>query len=311
MCSLIKLYLQSVPDRLKGDTVGQVFLAFLKPPIGALVAAIVSTFGIYFFASFLYVSSKYISMLPRLLIPVQQRDPWHMFSSFPQYLLLAPSFTNVLNVYAFCNLHDVSWGTKGSDKAEALPSVSSKKSKEDAAPVIEDTMKVQEDVDAAFKETVTRAVTKVENKEVAEKPTMDDQNKTFRTRLVSAWVLSNAGLAVAIENLNGLPTGNETADEQHLQSKQQFYFAIILYSTFGLAMVRFIGVSDDFSPTIFTWTDFSFNSVSSTSSSATFSGSAGAREYHNGTNSSSIGDLYPDNPRYLRCLEDQHYLRIT
>lgn len=31
-----------------------------------------------------------------------------MFTSFFQYLLLAPSFTNVLNVYAFCNLHDVS-----------------------------------------------------------------------------------------------------------------------------------------------------------------------------------------------------------
>lgn len=31
-----------------------------------------------------------------------------MGSSFLQYLLLAPSFTNVLNVYAFCNLHDVS-----------------------------------------------------------------------------------------------------------------------------------------------------------------------------------------------------------
>ena len=117
-----------------------------------------------------------------------------MFSSFPQYLLLAPSFTNVLNVYAFCNLHDVSWGTKGSDKAEALPSVSSKKSKDDSAAVVEDTMKVQEDIDAAFKETVTRAVTKVEVKEEVEKPTMDDQNKTFRTRLVAAWMLSNAGL---------------------------------------------------------------------------------------------------------------------
>ena len=57
-----------------------------------------------------------------------------MFSSFPQYLLLAASFTNVLNVYAFCNLHDVSWGTKGSDKAEALPSISSKKGKEEDAP---------------------------------------------------------------------------------------------------------------------------------------------------------------------------------
>lgn len=44
----------------------------------------------------------------RLYSPPVQRDPWHMFSSFFQYLLLAPSFTNVLNVYAFCNLHDVS-----------------------------------------------------------------------------------------------------------------------------------------------------------------------------------------------------------
>ena len=34
-----------------------------------------------------------------------------MFTSFGQYLALAPSFTNVLNVYAFCNLHDVSVGT--------------------------------------------------------------------------------------------------------------------------------------------------------------------------------------------------------
>lgn len=166
-----------------------------------------------------------------------------MFSSFPQYLLLAPSFTNVLNVYAFCNLHDVSWGTKGSDKAEALPSVSSKKGKEDAAAVVEDTTKLQEDVDAAFKETVTRAVTKIEVKEAVEKPTMDDQNKTFRTRLVGIWMLSNAGLAVTIENLNGLSSGDESTDDKKLEKKQQFYFAVILYSTFGLALVRFIGVS--------------------------------------------------------------------
>lgn len=96
-----------------------------------------------------------------------------MFSSFPQYLvscflrtynaktrqLLAPSFTNVLNVYAFCNLHDVSWGTKGelviqcvrgsgapsswtgSDKAEALPVVSSGKG-EDGKNVVEDVQRV-------------------------------------------------------------------------------------------------------------------------------------------------------------------------
>jgi len=165
-----------------------------------------------------------------------------MFSSFFQYLLLAPSFTNVLNVYAFCNLHDVSWGTKGSDKADALPSVSSSKDKGDTA-VVEDTTKPQEDVDAAFKETVTRAVTKVHVKEEIEKPTMDDQNKTFRTRLVALWMLSNATLAIAIANLNGLPTGNANADEEKLRAKQQTYFAVILYSTFALSFVRFVGVS--------------------------------------------------------------------
>jgi chitin synthase len=214
----------NIPSELQNKTVSQVILTFFTPPVGALIAAMVSTYGIYFMASFLY------------------RDPWHLFSSFFQYLCLAPSFTNVLNVYAFCNLHDVSWGTKGSDKAEALPSVSSSKGKDAETPVVEDTHRIQEDVDAAFKETVTRAVTKVEVKEVAEKPTMDDQNKTFRTRLVAFWMLTNAGLAVAIENINGLTTAADAVqDETELQLKQNIYFAVILYSTFGLAAVRFTG----------------------------------------------------------------------
>lgn len=164
-----------------------------------------------------------------------------MFSSFLQYLCIAPSFTNVLNVYAFCNLHDVSWGTKGSDKAEALPSVSSNKAT-DADAVVEDKMQAQKDVDAAFKDTVTRAITKIDKKEVPEKPTIDDENKTFRTRLVAIWMLTNGTLAIAIENVNGLPT-NTLSDEIAQRKKQNTYFTFILYATFGLSLVRFIGVS--------------------------------------------------------------------
>lgn len=67
----------------------------------------------------------------------------------------------------------MSWGTKGSDKAEALPSVSSKKGKEDQPAMVEDVTRVQEDIDIAFKETVQRAVTKVKTEETVEKPTMD------------------------------------------------------------------------------------------------------------------------------------------
>lgn len=109
---------------------------------------------------------------------------------------------------------------------------------------MEDTHRIQEDVDAAFKETVMRAVTKIEVKEVVEKPTMDDQNKTFRTRLVAFWMLTNAGLAVAIENINGLTSAQDAVqDENELRTKQNIYFAVILYSTFALAAVRFTGVS--------------------------------------------------------------------
>ncbi|KAI0082452.1 glycosyltransferase family 2 protein [Panus rudis PR-1116 ss-1] len=213
----------SIPKQLAGKSSTEVIKTFLSGDVGTLIAAMFSTYGIYFIASILY------------------RDPWHMITSFFQYLALAPSFTNVLNVYAFCNLHDVSWGTKGSDKAEALPSVSSKKAKDQETAVVEEATRNKEDLDAHFKETVTRAVTKLETKEVVEKPTMDDENKTFRTRLVAFWMLTNAALSVTIATLNGLPSGDEKKDQEALRSKQSFYFKVLLWSTFGLALVRFCG----------------------------------------------------------------------
>ena len=116
-----------------------------------------------------------------------------------------------------------------------MPSVSSKPKGGEA--VVEDQAHVQADVDANFRETVTRAMTRIETKEVHEKPTMDDQNKTFRTRLVAMWMVTNAGLAIAIESASGV-----SSSTSEVQSRQSTYFAIILYSTFGLSAVRFIGV---------------------------------------------------------------------
>lgn len=246
----------------------------MSGPIGALIAAAISTFGIYFIASFLYVRIRSLGFCSLSTNAPIQRDPWHMFTSFLQYLCLAPSFTNVLNVYAFCNLHDVSWGTKGSDKAEALPSVSSKKGKTEEA-VVEEATRNKEDLDAHFKDTVTRALTKLEVKEVIEKPTMDDQNRTFRTRLVAFWMLTNAGLAVAIENINGLPSNDEAKDEAALHAKQNVYFQIILWSTFGLAAVRFAGVRGFICILLNSCSPGVLLSACGTSSSATCSDSAG------------------------------------
>ncbi|KAK0235318.1 glycosyltransferase family 2 protein [Armillaria nabsnona] len=234
VCSfwLTSLAFKDIPKALQGHkSTMEIVTSFFNPPLGPLVAAMISTFGIYFFASFLY------------------GDPWHMFTSFIPYLCLAPSFINVLNVYAFCNLHDVSWGTKGSDKADALPSLKSRTTLGNDEPHVEDTTRIQEDIDAAFKETVTRALQKIKSAEGNEKPTLDDENRTFRTRLVAAWMLTNGILAVGIENINGwLNIDDENISkemikdfEEHHSEKRNNYFAFILYSTFLLSIVRLIG----------------------------------------------------------------------
>lgn len=54
-----------------------------------IILSLLSTYGLYILMSVLYM------------------DPWHMITSFVQYMLLMPSYVNILNVYAFCNTHDV------------------------------------------------------------------------------------------------------------------------------------------------------------------------------------------------------------
>ena len=146
---------------------------------GIIMLAVISTFGIYFLASFLYL------------------DPWHMFTSLLQYLLAMTSYINVVMVYALCNWHDVTWGTKGSEKADALPSAHSKKAG-DEEMVIEEVSKPQADIDSQFEITVKRALAPMQVEDEKSGGDLEDSYKSFRTRLVSVWILSNAVLALAI-----------------------------------------------------------------------------------------------------------------
>lgn len=147
---------------------------------GIIIIALAATFGLYFVASFLYM------------------DPWHMFTSFPAYLLIMSSYINILMVYAFSNWHDVSWGTKGADKADALPSAQTKKEDGGKAAVIEEIDKPQADIDSQFEATVKRALTPFVPPKDDEKKSLEDSYKSFRTRLVASWIFSNGLLAVAI-----------------------------------------------------------------------------------------------------------------
>ena len=168
------------------DGAGEFFRTFFSSEsAGIIIIAVVATFGLYFVASFLYL------------------DPWHMFTSFPQYLLTMSSYVNILNVYAFSNWHDVSWGTKGSDKADVLPSAQVAKTGDGSkAAVIEEPDKPQADIDSQFEVTVRRALTPYVEPTVVEKKTLEDSYKSFRTRLVTSWIFSNALLAVVITSDN-------------------------------------------------------------------------------------------------------------
>lgn len=70
--------------------------------------------------------------------------------------------------------------------------------------IVDDITRDWGDLDDQFKETVQHAVTKLVVKEVVGKPTLDGQNKTLCKRLVSVYMLSNAVLAIVIQNINGL-----------------------------------------------------------------------------------------------------------
>ncbi|ORZ37263.1 chitin synthase-domain-containing protein [Catenaria anguillulae PL171] len=62
-------------------------------------ASLVATYGVYFLSSFLYL------------------EFYHPIFNILQYSFLLPTYVNVLQIYAYCNISDLSWGTKGATDA--------------------------------------------------------------------------------------------------------------------------------------------------------------------------------------------------
>ncbi|KAK8097169.1 chitin synthase 1 [Apiospora kogelbergensis] len=186
--------------------------------VAIILLALFATFGLYFVASFMYL------------------DPWHMFHSFPAYMVLMSTYINILMVYAFNNWHDVSWGTKGSDKTDALPSAQVVKTDKDEA-AIEEVDRDQEDIDSQFEATVKRALAPFIEVEEDESADLDDSYKAFRTSLVLAWLFSNALLIVVLtsNSFNTFGIGGTTT------KRTAAFFQFLLISTAILAVVRFIG----------------------------------------------------------------------
>ncbi|KAF9994412.1 Chitin synthase, class 1 [Entomortierella chlamydospora] len=187
-------------------------LYFENPMFTNTVISLVSTYGLYFFASFLFL------------------EPWHMFHSFLQYLFMLPSYVNILNVYAFCNIHDISWGTKG-DTSVATDLGVAKKTAEGGVEVSVPTD--THDINNAYDEAVASlSVKTVELKKHRDAKTkQEDYYREIRTRVLLAWILSNA-LLVALITSTIFGSFKKTST---------IYLGIILWSVAGLALFRFFG----------------------------------------------------------------------
>jgi len=181
MYLVVRAFTSGNSEGIDIDSGTQALIKSFFGPTGTIIVALAATFGLYFVASFMYW------------------DPWHMFSSFIQYLLMMPSFVNVLMIYAFNNWHDVSWGTKGSDKADALPSAQTKKDEKGKTTVVEEIDKPQADIDSQFEATVRRALTPYKPPPETEEKDLQDSYKNFRTRLVATWIFTNGLLVLGID----------------------------------------------------------------------------------------------------------------
>ncbi|KAH9839307.1 chitin synthase-domain-containing protein [Rhodofomes roseus] len=186
-----------------------------------MVFSVIITYGVYFVSSLLAM------------------DPWHLFTSFLPYLLLSPTYINLLNIYAFSNLDDISWGTKQDTEVES-----------DLGAVIQNSNS-QVDIEvvdaAAVDDIYKEALENIKYKRPSTKPNpgnglaereqaAKDYYANVRTNVLLTWVLSNAVLLLAILG-GGDPVTTFTSDNL---SRTKAYMTFIL-AFVAITTLRFAG----------------------------------------------------------------------
>ncbi|OQV10748.1 hypothetical protein CLAIMM_14699 isoform 2 [Cladophialophora immunda] len=181
-----------------------------------LIVSTVSTVGLYFLMSFLYL------------------DPWHMFTSSAQYFALLPSYICTLQVYAFCNTHDVTWGTKGDNILHT--DLGAAKAVGSGGNTVEVEMPSEQlDIDSGYDVALRNLRDRVEvpKPPVSESQLQEDYYKSVRTYMVAVWIVCNAILAMAVSE--AYPVGSHISNN--------IYLKVLLWSVAAVALFRAIGSS--------------------------------------------------------------------
>ena len=182
----------------------------------SIVVSLLSTYGLYTLLSILYM------------------DPWHMITCSLQYFLLIPAYTCTLQIFAFCNTHDVSWGTKGDNNPQDDIYNQYIVEKNDDGEYEATILDVN--VDEVYLEALYDIRSKRSNKKLAATTSTktvldgDDYAKDVRTKVVLVWLLANL---IFIMTMVQVYEPGDTA--------RNIYLAFILWTVAVLALFRAIG----------------------------------------------------------------------
>ena len=175
-----------------------------------LIVSISSTVGLYFIMSIIYL------------------DPWHMITSSAQYFLLLPSYICMLQVYAFCNTHDITWGTKGDNFMRTDLGGAIGKGTTVELEMPSEQLDIDSGYDEALRNLRDRIV--VPKGSISESQMQEDYYKSVRTYMVVSWMVANGILAMAVSEVYS----NKGIGDN-------FYLRFILWSVASLAIFRALG----------------------------------------------------------------------
>lgn len=215
----IFMAVHAIQDIFDTNTKITISLFFSNTSFRDLVVATASTYALYFIASFMYL------------------EPFHMFTSFVQYILLSPSYVNVLNIYAFCNIDDVSWGTKGDTGAKDLGVI---KVREDGK------FSVIAISEAEINQSYLNQLEKIKvpqpppEKKVAQ--SNEDYYAYVRSMTVLVWMFTNfIIIAVVLETGGVADLLNSDNLDLNQNLRAEVFLTVILWLVAFMALFRFIG----------------------------------------------------------------------
>jgi len=191
-----------------------------------IVVSLAATYGLFFLSSFIHF------------------EPWHMFTSFIQYMFFLPSYVNILMMYAMCNLHDVSWGTKGDNGAAKDLGGAKKVTGKDGADMFEvELPTAREDVDSVW--AASRSA--LRQKPIEEKQHRDaatkgaDRDRTWRTNTLLAWIGTNMLMILIFTSAAFTDWVQQNFNQATGSSVFNPYLSFLFYALAGLSAVRFFG----------------------------------------------------------------------